>query len=1101
MILPSAALLIASAALATSNLQVPAPNPQQAYVKRATWVETMLATRANCVAWAKTAKDGHLADTSIPAIWAKINADFRAECAWFRQDLPGVRYLDWFLHAYHAHFEDWIIRLVAKRLGDSGNALIEQIAILQKTKVLPSDPRWLELYVRARRFEDFHKALRGIWLGDLRRVFQEQADAMLRTPSPGDDARWVALTRQAVRSVDTGVVAHVGSIDQLRSATDILAAALPGHVIGASGVRRQLDKFAPRWRATLAALLRSDAEAFGQLPQLYEQVRATRRALLASLTGPREFLATWAQLDLEGEWERQFVALQHDLGNRAQFERFAPQTLRRDALIFPEDRDPADVVLRRTAALAAALQSSAAPKLAPLSSELADLQKTAAKIPADNAEARYVLYAEACRLRRQIALANPLLSIDRLLFIKRHLAIYNHMCDQFYGIAARPGGALCVLESPFTPNAKVRDLLAGSVVERGRLKGEKLGGGPNRDWQIRYDGMGNLSGEETDGGSFLSPDVSFDGRQVAFAYVECRGDREHRTHTDPARGHWAEGRCYHVFKVAADGSQLEQLTDGTWNDFDPCFMPSGRIAFISERRGGYLRCGRICPTFTVYDMAANGDDIRCLSFHETNEWQPSVTHEGMIIYTRWDYVDRHSMVAHHPWLLTPDGRDPRAVQGNYTDRRTRPDFESDLRAIPGSHRFVATASPHHGQSFGSLVLIDPRAEDDDQMSALRRITPDVGFPESQGGNCAYGEPWPLSEDFHLCVYDAAAEVPELGKPGKHGIYLVDSFGNKELIYRDAQIGCHSPMPLAPRPTPPVVNEPSGRFLAGKPAEATVGVVNVYHTRRPWPDGTKIAALRVCQVLPLSVGSAATTHNTGLQIPQSFSINIARSVLGTVPVESDGSAYFVLPAGKEVYFQALDQDGLAVTSMRSGTQFQPGEMTTCQGCHEPRTGSPPLGNTYPLAMRRPPSSLRPDVDGTDPFSYPRLVQPVLDKHCVACHKKDADKAPPLDSTLVARPSAAFMDRPTVYYASYLSLVPKFGFYDYGHQLHTIPGRFGARAAPLYQLLRKGHYDVKLSPEEMHRIAVWLDCLSIFYGVYEKEGGAAQLRGEIARPTLE
>jgi len=32
-------------------------------------------------------------------------------------------------------------------------------------------------------------------------------------------------------------------------------------------------------------------------------------------------------------------------------------------------------------------------------------------------------------------------------------------------------------------------------------------------------------------------------------------------------------------------------------------------------------------------------------------------------------------------------------------------------------------------------------------------------------------------------------------------------------------------------------------------------------------------------------------------------------------------------------------------------------------------------------------------------------------------------------------------------------------------------------------------------------LWLDCLSVFYGVYEKAGGEAQLRGEIARPTLE
>ena len=111
------------------------------------------------------------------------------------------------------------------------------------------------------------------------------------------------------------------------------------------------------------------------------------------------------------------------------------------------------------------------------------------------------------------------------------------------------------------------------------------------------------------------------------------------------------------------------MTDGTWNDFDPCWLPNGRIAFITERRGGYLRCGRVCPTYTLFDMAADGSDINCLSFHETNEWHPSVTHDGRIIYTRWDYVDRYGCTAHLPWITTLDGRDSRAVHGNFAPRQ------------------------------------------------------------------------------------------------------------------------------------------------------------------------------------------------------------------------------------------------------------------------------------------------------------------------------------------------------------------------------------------------------------------------------------------------
>ena len=160
----------------------------------------------------------------------------------------------------------------------------------------------------------------------------------------------------------------------------------------------------------------------------------------------------------------------------------------------------------------------------------------------------------------------------------------------------------------------------------------------------------------------------------------------HRHHVDPRQGHWAEGRCYHVFSVNVDGSDLRQLTDGTWNDFDPCWLPNGRIAFISERRGGYLRCGRVCPNYTLFDMAADGSDINCLSFHETNEWHPSVTNEGLLLWTRWDYVDRHGCTAHMPWVTTLDGRDPRAVHGNFSTRSARPDMEVDCRAIPGLAR-------------------------------------------------------------------------------------------------------------------------------------------------------------------------------------------------------------------------------------------------------------------------------------------------------------------------------------------------------------------------------------------------------------------------------
>jgi len=825
------------------------------------------------------------------------------------------------------------------------------------------------------------------------------------------------------------------------------------------------------------------------------------------------FNSPWHHADgtPKSEREREYTGLVRDLRRAAHFARLAPETYHPQSLIHETDRDPADVVLRRTAALLADLESMPGTSgLAPLAAELAALQQASATIDPADRDARYELFESACQLRRRIAFANPLLNFDRLLFIKRHRATFNHMCDQYYGIHANPGGALhirapeqvrqdeesltnsqasgmFILEDPFGPQPRVTNVLANSQVERGRLEGERL-----------------------EGGSFLSPDLSYDGKSILFAYVECRGDRSHDYHVDPTRGHWSPGWCYHIYKVHVDGSGLERLTDGTWNDFDPIWLPNGRVAFTSERRGGYLRCGRVCPTYTLYDMAADGTDITCLSFHETNEWHPSVTNDGRIIWTRWDYVDRHGVTAHKPWITTLDGRDPRPVFGNYTPRNLRPDMILDVRAIPGSAKFVATAAPHHGQAFGSLILLDPQVADDDRAAPLKRLTPDEGFPETQGGGHAYGNPWPLSEHYYLCVYDVEMSHPELGFQGReyvrgdYGIYLVDVFGNRELVYRDPDISSQSPIPLRPRPAPPVMpdlatrgpeTDPASRPPVGEatpPAEATVSVMNVYESHLAWPEGTRIHALRVVQVFPMTVPSGGPPHETGIRIAGAGdSVVPVRHVLGTVPVEADGSAHFTVPAHRSIFFQALDEDGLAVQSMRSATYLHQGEHLACVGCHEPKYKAPLPPVSTPLALLRPPSQLEPDVEGSRPFSYPRLVQPVLDRNCVECHQKNADKAPNLGREPIERK----------WYASYNSLAPKWGFHDYGDVYRTTPGRFGARASKLYQHLQGDHHGLVLSAEDRHRLTLWLDLSSMFYGVYEKEQGEAQLRGEVAWPTLE
>ena len=804
---------------------------------------------------------------------------------------------------------------------------------------------------------------------------------------------------------------------------------------------------------------------------------------------------------LETEWAQQYAALQHDLASRPAFAKVAGETFRPEALLLESDRDPADIVLRRTAALLADLQHGAAtPKLADLARQLATLQKNSELIAPADALARRTLFDQACQLRRQIAFANPLLDFDQLLFVKRHRGIYNHMCDQFYGITARPGGGVFVLQHPFGAQPELRDMLAEARVANGRLKGQTLLGSNAATAHLAYDGVRLLTGDETQGGAFLSPTLSYDAKEIWFAYCECRGDRDQKMHEDPTRGHWAEGRCFHLFKVNADGSDLRQVTDGTWNEFDPCWLPNGRVAFISERRGGYLRCGRACPLYNLYDMAADGSGINLLSIHDSNEWGPSVTHDGRIIWTRWDYVDRYGCIAHMPWITRLDGTDPRAVHGNFATRNLRADMELGVRAVPGSPKFIATAAPHHGQAFGSLVLIDPRIADDDAMGPVRRLTPEVGFPESQGGAQAYGTPWPLSENYFLCVYDAtlAGAGKSRNANGDYGIYLVDAFGNKELVYRDPEIGCSSPIPLRPAAQEPLQRTPTSLADAkplkpGDVGEGTMAVLNIFNTLRPLPAGTKATTLRILQVLPCAVpsGTSLSPHQTGKRIAEAGdSIVNARWVLGTVPIESDGSAYFKVPANRELFFQLVDERGMAVQSMRSGTAIRNGEKLVCAGCHEPKHQTATAPAAAALALRRAPSNPQPDVEGANPFSYPRLVQPVLERNCVACHDKNPGKAPNLKREPIQNH----------FYASYNAL-QKYSFFRYGDSYRTIPGQFGAHAAPLIAMLEKGHHDLKLSAEDFHRLTLWQDCVGLFYGVFEKEPGEAQLRGEVAQAILQ
>jgi len=717
-----------------------------------------------------------------------------------------------------------------------------------------------------------------------------------------------------------------------------------------------------------------------------------------------------------------------------------------------------ELLLRRGRALIEDLQSAGV-DLARPAGQWETLRRECTKLSEHNAvEARWEdLWRRVHVLRRRIALSNPLAKVGPLLFVKQVPGSFSHQLTQYYGRYARPGGGIFVLDAPGESMA-CRQLAAGSLGE----------------------------------GSYQHPEVSYDGRRMLFAYCSIDGRQ-------------AGGRYYHLFEMTAGGGKLRQLTDGSFDDFSPRYLPDGRIVFISTRRGGYHRCGSPgCPVYTLTVANADGSGIRLLSFHETQEWDPAVLHDGRIIYTRWDYVDRHAVFGEHLWTTRPDGTAAAAFYGNLT---RNPVGTWEARPVPGSRKVMATAAAHHAMTAGSIILVDADKAPDG-LAPLTRLTPDVPFPESEfrvgrwfnpsgvrarrpdppenrrwPGHC-YRTPFPLSQKYFLAAYSFHALIgePSGNRADMFGLYLVDCFGNKELLYRDRKISSLWPVPLRPRKRPRAL--PPRCDLRGE-AQGTFVLQNVYASYPPLPAGS-VKRLRITQVLP------KTTQGRDRPAVGLAGGSPGKQVLGTVPVEPDGSACFLAPAGIPLLFQVLDERGQAVQIMRSVTYLQPGETAGCVGCHEPRTATP-LPRTPLKALARAASRISPGPDGSKPFSYPILVQPVLNRHCVRCH---SGEKPPRGIVLTGRPRGHY----TASYNVLARRVPSSNDTN-GESLST-PGRFGARGSSAMRMLLKGHNKVVLTGEEIGRLATWMDTNALFYGTFDPADQKRQQRGErIEGPKLE
>jgi hypothetical protein len=573
-------------------------------------------------------------------------------------------------------------------------------------------------------------------------------------------------------------------------------------------------------------------------------------------------------------------------------------------------------------------------------------------------------------------------------------------------------------------------------------------------------------------GTVRSPCLHFDGKRMLFAMRHDAGEN------------------FHIFEIGTDGKNLRQLTTAPdVSDVDPIYMPDDSIVFASTRERKYVPCAVDIVT-QLFRMGSDGENIRQITKATAHEQQISLMPDGRVFYTRWDYVDRNFGDGHGFWAVNPDGTNPAVLWGNNTGN---PSAGWSGRIIPGSNRILCILGTHHGVAWGSLAILDPKQAIDGTASIVRTWPADVvdrfdndhgtlrreTFDLLRGVFPKYDTPWPLSDSatgqgagkYFVCSRTLREKGPKADFPeAETGLYLIDVFGNQVLLHTEAP-GCFSPIPIQPRSRPVMV--PSS--VKNDESDGFFFVQNVY-------EGTHMENVKLGAVKRIRVVEAISKHGLSLRGSawgghggQTPGVNwddfTPKCVIGTAPVEADGSAYFAVPSDRFVYFQLLDENGMMVQSMRSGTSVRPGATQGCVGCHESRLSTSP-NSPFPRAMNRKPSTLGPWCGPERPFNYLTEVQPVLDKHCVSCH--DIDQAAESKIVLAGDKNPSFN-------ISYMELWSK-GFVEAigaGPAAHQKAYSWGSHNSKLIEILRKGHYDVKLDPESLDRLITWVDINGPYY----------------------
>jgi formylglycine-generating enzyme required for sulfatase activity len=575
--------------------------------------------------------------------------------------------------------------------------------------------------------------------------------------------------------------------------------------------------------------------------------------------------------------------------------------------------------------------------------------------------------------------------------------------------------------------------------------------------------LSNLRGEirsrtifkPTNGSSVADLLLNWDGEKILFSATD-------------------EKKRWNVFEVKIDGTGFRKVVNNAEPDlefFDATYLPDGRYVAVSNIGYQGVPCvsgGDAVGNLVSYDPKTNA--LRRMTFDQDANWHPTVMNNGRLMYVRWEYTDLTHYCSRMVMHANPDGTDTRALYGSGS---WFPNSTFDVKPIPGGNTsFVGIISGHHGVvRAGRMILFDPAKSRKEEKGMIhefpfskRPIIPLVKDMLVDNVWPQFIKPYPVSDKYFLVA-------AKLDPNSLWGIYFVDIFDNMTLIAEYEGEGLIQPILVKKHPVPPVIPDK----IKSEDKNATVFIQDIYEGEGlpGVPRGT-VKQIRVMAYEYAYYRSPSDHTAQGIQSGWDI-----KRLLGTVPVEEDGSVIFTVPANTPISLQPIDSEGRAVQWMRSWFTAMPGEVVSCVGCHEDQN-SMPIPKRVLASMKSPVSITTPE-GGIRSYTFDLEIQPILDRNCVACHngksRLDFRGGIKVDNSPANKGKLKIS-------TSYLAFHPYVNRQGPEADIAVMkPYEYHASTSEIVKQLKRGHHNVTLTDSEWRTLYTWIDFNAPYHGAFD------------------